>query len=525
MVESGVQAPSTMGGTQADSGSGGELPEELLGSGAHPRWVQSELVCTIMGRDVRHDPEVIGADLGISYSVEDRIEWLFGDTWATERPPTNNDDAFASLEGIGDGRMAEQVCQEGPLPLRLGADEEGNLLPITAGPVLDGFKAPVTGFAWRGQEYAIFSYFKPQACVEDADCRLGLVCEGTLGYAGVPPSQESDFTLPCKEGSLNCVAETIAGMRSGLCVDKALQGGASDGEVVASTAMNIRFGVRSKKNRHEYSTQTWLTTRFQNVTAVVVGKDWRTPRRGEDVEGRALLFGRPGFLGTAARSLPLYLAYVDLPWSEASLQLHFFSGFADAGEPVFSDSEQDAVPLDLAAGDGDPLEPFDVINQSTIRYVPQLQRWIMLYGGGISTMPRIPLLQCGVAEIFAPADCAQARVGNGAIRVRWASAPWGPWSRPDDVVVAGEVDGAELTDQYGPGGLLRHPGCTVEGCAPHQGLPNFVDDEYGFFYAPNLIEPWTRLEDGRIHFYWNVSTWDPYRIVLMKSSFALAGGE
>lgn len=497
------------------------LPDGLPRDADYPRPIHSELVCTIMGRDVQRQPEVIGADLGVSYTAGDRIEWLFGDTWATARPPTNNDDAFATMEGIVNGRDAEAICQREPLPMRLGSDEEGNLLPITAGPLLDGFKAPVTGFAWGDDEYAIFSYFKPQACRQDDDCRAGLSCEPRLGYVGAPPNEEGGFTLPCKDGSVSCISNTITTQPSGLCVDEDLQGGSSAGDLVASASMYMRFGIRSKSKRSEYSTQDFVTTRFQNVTAVVVGEDWTTPSGDEGARrsGRALLFGRPGFLGTASRSLPMYLAYVDLPWS-GTPQLHFFTGLDEQGEPRFSDHEQDSVPLDLSAGRGDPTERYDVVNQSAIRYVKELKRWVMFYGGGVSTMPRILLLRCGIAEIFAPADCAEAEVGNGAIRVRWALSPWGPWSEPRDVVVAGDVESDEPADQYGPGGLLRHPACTAGDCAPHQGLPNFVDEEYGFFYAPNIIEPWTWVEEGMVHFYWNVSTWNPYRIVLMKSSFA-----
>ena len=487
-----------------------------------PGWLASEPLCVMVGREVVHQPEVIGADMGVSYAHEGRIEWLFGDTWATERPPTRNDDAFASLYDIADGVSAEKHCAQNKLPLQLGASPSGELLPIDAGPLMDGFKAPVVGFSWGGQEYAIFFFFKPQDCETDSDCVAGLRCELDLGFIGVRPSVEQDFTLPCKDGTLACTANTVTGRPSGLCVDPELYPQSSDASLVASAAMYIRFGLRSKEDRSQYESWPYLTARMQNMTAALVGEDFRRPPTTAE-PARVLLFGRSGFVTTAERPALLYLAYADLPWREKAPELHFFVGVDGQGQPQFSSNERDAVPLDLHDGLGDPTEIHDVVHQQTVRYIPELGRWVMFYGGGVSTLPRVPLARCGVAEVFAPSDCEDIRPGNGAIRVRWADVPWGPWSAPVDILVAGDALAPEtLTDAYAPYGLLRHPACVDEGCAPHQGLPNFVDDEYGFFYGPNIVDQWTRVEEDRVALYWNVSTWDPYRIVLMKTSFSLS---
>jgi hypothetical protein len=65
--------------------------------------------------------------------------------------------------------------------------------------------------------------------------------------------------------------------------------------------------------------------------------------------------------------------------------------------------------------------------------------------------------------------------------------------------------------------MLHHPACTVEGCAPHSQTAFYHPDEYGFFYSANIIEQWTRAVDGGVDLIWNASTWDPYRVVLLRT--------
>ena len=71
---------------------------------------------------------------------------------------------------------------------------------------------------------------------------------------------------------------------------------------------------------------------------------------------------------------------------------------------------------------------------------PPVSKWMMLYGGGGSD------LSGGAASAAA-----------GAIQVRFADHPWGPWSPrtvhldPGDPGVAGVP--------FGPGGWIFHPAC------------------------------------------------------------------
>jgi hypothetical protein len=120
-----------------------------------------------------------------------------------------------------------------------------------------------------------------------------------------------------------------------------------------------------------------------------------------------------------------------------------------------------------------------------------------------------------VLEVFAGPECTRVEIGNGAFRMRTSDNPWGPWTPPQDLIAAG--DPAVPEGQYGPGGMLRHPECLAEGCAPHTGSAEERAEEYGFFYSANIIEQWTRPAGNGVDIVWNASTWDPYRVILLRT--------
>jgi hypothetical protein len=41
--------------------------------------------------------------------------------------------------------------------------------------------------------------------------------------------------------------------------------------------------------------------------------------------------------------------------------------------------------------------------------------------------------------------------------------------------------------------------------------------EVGFFYSANIIEEWIRPAGDGVDIIWNASTWDPYRVVLLRT--------
>jgi len=111
---------------------------------------------------------------------------------------------------------------------------------------------------------------------------------------------------------------------------------------------------------------------------------------------------------------------------------------------------------------------------------------------------------------------------QGPIQARFAAHPWGPWAAPVQVLAGGHPEASPAGGQYGSGGILFHPTCTVD-CAPGEpslasnGEPELLADEYGRLYGPNVVDAWTTARTGGADVYWNVSTWNPYQVVLMKT--------
>jgi hypothetical protein len=234
------------------------------------------------------------------------------------------------------------------------------------------------------------------------------------------------------------------------------------------------------------------------------------------------LWGRPGFVGVreTGRDLGLYFAYADLPRDSGyPWNLQYFAGLDAQGKPRFTPTESGAVAIDLdSTKDGVQAEEVvDVVNQMSIAWTQPLGKWVMFYGGGMISLPIEPALtRCGVLELFAGAECTRVSIGNGAFRMRTADHPWGPWSPPQDIIAAGDPGGPPV-GPYGVGGMLRHPGCTQPGCAPHTSARDVNQQEYGFFYSANIIEQWTRPMDHAVDVIWNASTWDPYRVILLRT--------
>ena len=51
----------------------------------------------------------------------------------------------------------------------------------------------------------------------------------------------------------------------------------------------------------------------------------------------------------------------------------------------------------------------------------------------------------------------------------------------------------------------------------HSQTAYYQDREYGFLYSANIITEWTVAAGDGVDVIWNVSTWDPYRVVLLRT--------
>jgi len=488
--------------------------------------------------------EFYGTDLGWTYVHKGRLQFLFGDTWKNEKgEPIDkvHDDIFGTID-LRDWPDGKRISTRSVPTVKLATlNGSGTLAPLDAGLPSEGLKTPVGGFSDGENEFALFITGKPQACRTDADCSSGRECETSVGFFGEKPGTAAGLTLACEEGSTGCVADTLFDegnqpiKNTGLCADRtsSLWTDSASGRTSATTMEHI-VAIRDAKDPAKYRKLTnWHTTKFINVAMRTLDdfeprrgagrarNDYRNATTQPSPKQRVLLWGRSEFIGVNAKTqtLALYFAYADIPRApDFEWKPHFFAGTNADGTLRFSDNERDAQAVDLdATQDGvQSREIHDIIQHMSIVWLESLQQWVMFYGGGINDVPQPPIFPtCGLLEVFARTECKHVDQGNGAIRVRVANDPWGPWSPPQDVFVGGDAKRRPLDAQYGAGGVLHHPECVGEKCQSRS--PSLPPGDYGWLYGANIIEPWTTTDAKGVDLIWIASTWNPYRVILLKT--------
>ena len=520
---------------------------------AAPAVVQTTVLGPFTGADAKLHPDNIspyriayyGTDLGFSYTHKGKIHFLFGDTWAKEAyapiessTGSRNDDGFGTID-LKAWSNPDLITPDNIPLIKLGQyADSSEMQAIDPGHAMDLGKTPLAGFSNGAREFGLFLLGKTVGCRTNAECGNGLSCDTGLGYMGPKFTEEMGFTAACIDGEKVCKVDTMENadgspvIGSGFCSDRdsTIWADTPAGRVSA-VAYKVRVAVRDTDNPKKYTRiYDWLTTKFINTTVRTV-RDF-VPVRGVEHQDyrtavkpgrhtRVFLWGRPGFVGVAAqgRTLGLYFAYVDFPTAPGfAWHLHYYTGTDANGIPKFSDNEKDAAAVDLDSTQTgiQTKEIHDVTDQMSIVWIDALKKWIMFYGGGMGKLPNPAQPHCGVLEAFTRYECGDVVTGNGAFRMRTADNPWGPWTPPQDVIAGGDPD-VPGSGQYGIGGVLRHPSCTDPRCAPHSRTHYYNKDEYGFFYAANIIEQWIKPVGDGVDVIWNASTWDPYRVVLLRT--------
>jgi hypothetical protein len=210
----------------------------------------------------------------------------------------------------------------------------------------------------------------------------------------------------------------------------------------------------------------------------------------------------------------------------------------------------------------------------TLSWVAPLSRWVMLYGGDL---PAFMVLD---PKTFKTRDPVNLQWASGAIHMRVAEHPWGAarrapreggvasdeanggdWSSPTPVLTRKRSAAYLACGEDGPEAL---PGCVQDHewtrpfkmasqLASHATHARFGEiagsclfgegaravqeslsgDPIGRLYAPNILDEWTAdvtdpaaLERGErgAELYWNVSTWNPYQVVLIKTQLTTSAG-
>lgn len=312
--------------------------------------------------------------------------------------------------------------------------------------------------------------------------------------------------------------------------------------------------------------QRFVTNRFIDTAAKTVAYfDEAHPETNDYRPGShtLLLWGRRTFFATGGTlNLPflLHVPLSDLRSKNGTIRWHprFFAGYDTQGAAAWSDRESDAEPVygtdARVSGDGhiEWLEPeFDYDNQMTVSFIAPLKRWIMLYGGDV---PAFMIKNPVTGETPNPTFLQRS---PGAIHLRAAPHPWGRlradplrnegFSSPLPILTRRE---AAHYLGCGSGGDDETPGCiestgneprdsTSTAGSPSTLLSCVMGDfalstqqrlsgnPIGRLYAPNIIDEWTEdvtlqtsglSEDERaVEIYWNVSTWNPYQVVLVKT--------
>ena len=474
-----------------------------------------------------------GTDLGWTFPHKDKLFILFGDSWhepdsvcsfATAGLP-KNDDAFATLPSTYPGGVP--APQFAALPDFPDAFEPIQVIRDGVSLNMGLDRTPLTGFSDGVRAIAAFESADFLRCdgAQDGNCPVPFQCAATLGECQPSPLEipqlcDAKRTTSCGYGQL-CIP---SGKK--YCIDRSSSQPSASQQVALEVELSVpRDGAPTVWD----SKLTFPTNKFYNMTSRTVtslGAIGQAPdyRPGNST---VLIWGRPGFLADPDSQVGLYLMAHDLPLQEdAAGKLVFtpryFAGLAATGEPRWTPLQARAVPLALDGQlGGDPSETVRTINQMAVSWLgAPINKWIMLYGGGRGSW-------------LAP-DTDSA-VAAGAIALRFADHPWGPWSPAQTHWSSGGPTQAHTP--LGPGGVIYHPECVAQGslgCAASDPVrpshvfnelcaPPSIETDTGFLYAANIIDAYTQPNArGGLDVYWNVSTWNPYRVLLMRSSFFVA---
>jgi hypothetical protein len=188
------------------------------------------------------------------------------------------------------------------------------------------------------------------------------------------------------------------------------------------------------------------------------------------IQDDVLLFGT----GDYRKSDP-YLAKTSQTDLKNKSSLRYFAGLDAQGKPLWSQQEKDSAPL------------FDepCLGELSVNFDQPTSKWLMTY------------------------NCPNTF--DSSIQLRTANAPWGPWTEPQMIF-------NPVRDQGLCFFMHRH----VDDTHPACDNLSFAADDSGWAYAPYMIPSLFETHDNVRTIYYTMSTWDPYRVVLMKTDFKLS---
>ncbi len=211
---------------------------------------------------------------------------------------------------------------------------------------------------------------------------------------------------------------------------------------------------------------------FINVSIVEANpQDWAgLPEAGD---AALFLFGSGKY-----RESDVRLAVQPAQEIENPASICYFAGSDHTGQPMWSCSESDAQPL---LGQ-------ECVGELSVSYNRFIRKWIMLYNCRIDDVNRIAL--------------------------RTAQVPWGPWAEPQ-IIFDPERDKGFCRFMYHNRQSEQCDALSDPGREKASGDP----------YGPYQFRDFATGDSHSTTIYFAMSTWNPYTVVLMRSTLSLANGK
>jgi hypothetical protein len=502
--------------------------------------------------------QVCGADLGATFVHRNRIEIIFGDSfeyrdvWASGGdscvdhgyPWEGRSFVFLDFNDDSQARFANNLQRPSWVPQSISEYDPGqtNCRALAGGTqVLQFDPKPIGGTAYTYQQLRLEGMLGENISLGVLNTPLGAFSDGRSAYAffvAQPPSEDSQ--PGCGLGECKHVyltkrrGETTTLLRTQY-------------DAIADLGRTIHTGGTTRFLNNTSARVTSLAGAIPGVNPTPLN-NFQLPVDPADgsasAGGDVLVWGRPDFKlkeEQASNLNPVYLMRLRLTAGTngglgPSFSPWYFGGLALNLEPMWTQQAANAVPV--------ITEDFRVSSQFDVKWIPQLGKWVMLYGGDVAEYMAPP-------DLDPPTTMDQPR--HGAIHMRTADFPWGPWSRPTPLLWREAMghyfqcdsrpntnppgcDAATYpTGDWEQGSMTQFQGFqgTGDACQTSHPKPalelNLLcpwQSMRGTLYAPNMIPSWTETSPappgglGRTTIYFTVSTFYPYNVVLAAADLA-----
>jgi uncharacterized protein (TIGR03437 family) len=241
-----------------------------------------------------------------------------------------------------------------------------------------------------------------------------------------------------------------------------------------------------------------VLVQFDETAQTFTGGRTISPTGGHFIGTSMYEYGSNVFIFGAGpyRASDIYMQMVPASTFASGAGTQYFAGLVN-GQPTWTNSEAGVVPVVQDNPLNGPAWPNDspTVGNLSVVYSTALNLWLMTYDGG-----------------------RQSNSTRGSY-FTYAAEPWGPWVTP-------QLMFQEFRDKdYGLGGFVHNPNVVPD--PPGDGLngptigSNNIYTTSGGCFAPLMIGRFLTVTGNILKVYYNLSTWNPYVIVRMRSEFMI----